>query len=83
MMYLYLYATTRNTGDRCVVYSARGFLPCVVFFEGATIPTSKLDNCNDVGSQLPHRAHISRASCLKNPGERNDILEFCVHVQNV
>ena len=25
----------------------------------ARLPTSKVDNCNEVGSQLPHRAHIS------------------------
>ena len=64
---------TWNTGDCCVVYSesALGFVPCVVCFEGATIPTSKLDICNEVGSQLPHRADISRSACLKAPGERN------------
>ena len=45
--------------------------------------TSKVDNCNEVGSQLPHRAHISRASCLKNTAERNDVLVFSVRVQNV
>ena len=45
--------------------------------------TSKLDNCNEVGSQLPHNAHISMVSCLNNPGERNDVLEDSVHVQNV
>ena len=28
--------------------------------------TFKVDNCNEVGSQLPHRTHISRASCLNN-----------------
>ena len=32
-------------------------------------------------SQLPHRAHISMASCLKNPADPNDILVFSV--QNV
>ena len=37
---------------------------------------SKVDNCNEGGSQLPHRAHISRASCLKNPAEPNDISVF-------
>ena len=65
----------RNTSDCCFVYSALGVLPRVVCFEGATIPTSKLDNCYEVGSQLPQRGQISRASCLKNPGERNDVLE--------
>ena len=37
---------------------------------------SKVDNYNEVGSQLPHRAHISRASCWKKPAERNDVLVF-------
>ena len=36
--------------------------------------TSKVDHCNEVGIQLPHRTHISRASCLK-PTERNDVLQ--------
>ena len=53
-------------GDCCIVYSARGFfkvlVSCCVWLEGAT---PKLDKCNEVGSQLPHRAHSSRASCLK------------------
>ena len=57
-----------------VVYSARHrcFLARVVYVEGAT---SKVDNCNEVGSQLPHRAHISRASCLKKLS-RAKVLEF-------
>ena len=44
---------------------------------------SKVDNCNEGGSQLPHRAHISKASCLKNPAEPNDILVFSARVQNM
>ena len=44
---------------------------------------SKVDNCNQGGRKLPHRAHISRASCLKNPAEPNDILVFSARVQNV
>ena len=44
------------------------------------LPTSKVDNCNEVGIQLPHRTHISRASCLNNPTERNDVLVFSVRV---
>ena len=44
---------------------------------------SKVDNCNEGGSQLPHRDHISRASCLKNSTEPNDILVFSARVQNV
>ena len=75
---------TRADGHRrlLVVYSARGFLARIVCFEGATLP-SKVDNCNEGGSQLPLRAHISRASCLKNPGpaEPNDILVFSARVQ--
>ena len=47
------------------------------------LPTSKLDNYNEVGSLLPHNAHISTASCLNNPGERNDVLEVSVCIQNV
>ena len=40
---------------------------CLVLFAlKLRLLTSKLE----VGSQLPNRAHISRASCLKNPGER-------------
>ena len=58
---------------------------CLVLCEGATPDvTSTLVNCNEVGSQLPHRYHISKSSCLKNPGDRNDInMEFRVRVQNV
>ena len=59
---------------------------CLVLCEGATPDvTSTLVNCNELGSQLPHRSHISMSSCLKNPGERNDVLEpsirfaKCVH----
>ena len=58
-----------------VVYSTRGFWPRVVCLEDAI---SRLDNCNEVGSQLPHIARISRASCLKNPAERNGVLIACV-----
>ena len=53
-----MYATTPSTGDCCIVYSALGFLPRVVCFECATIATSKLDNCNEVDSQLPHRTQF-------------------------
>ena len=42
--------------------------------------TSKLVNCNEVTSQCPHRAQITRASCLKNPGKRNAVSML---VQNV
>ena len=42
--------------------------------------TSKLANCNEVTSQRPHRAQITRASCLKNPGEQNAVSML---VQNV
>ena len=57
---------------------------CLVLCECVTPDvTSTLANCNEVGSQLPHRYHISRSSCLRNPGDRNDILEFRVHVQNM
>ena len=52
---------------------------CLVLCEGATPDvTSTLVNCNEFDSQLPHRSHISRSSCLKNPGERNDLLEFSI-----
>ena len=34
-------------------------------------------------SLILHRSHISRSSCLKNPGERNDVLQFSIRVQNV
>ena len=71
-----LYATTRNSSDCCLVYSARGFL-CAW---KVRLLTSKLDNCIEVDS---HEAHISTASCLNNPGERNDVLVVSVRVQNV
>ena len=50
--------------------------------------TFTLVNGNEVGtelsgSQLPLRSHISRSSCLKNPGERNDVLESSIRLQNV
>ena len=41
---------------------------------------SDVENWNEIGSQLPHRAHISRASCLKNPAEPNDILVFSARI---
>ena len=58
---------------------------CLVLYECATPDvTSTLVNCNEVGSQLPHRTHISRSSRLKNPGERNDdVLGFSIRVLNV
>ena len=57
---------------------------CFVLCECATSEvTSTLVNCNEVGSQLPQRTLISRSSCLKNPGERNDVLEFSIRLQNV
>ena len=46
------------------------------------LPTSTRANCNEVGSQLSRRAHISRVSSLKTPGEQNDVLEFSMSVQN-
>ena len=51
-----------------------------VCLEGAT-PDFQT-NCNEVGSQLPHNAHISTVSCLINPGERNYVLEVSVRLQN-
>ena len=75
--------TRSDTGDCGIVYSTRGF-SCLVLYECATPDvTSTLVNCNEVGSPLPHRSHISRASRLKNPGERNDVLEFSIRVLNV
>ena len=71
-------------GRLLVVYSARGFLVRIVCFEmNVRLLHSKVDNCNEDGSQLPHGAHISRASCLKKPAEPNDILVFSARVQNV
>ena len=35
--------------------------------------TSKLANSNEVSSQRLHSAQITKESCLKNPGERNDV----------
>ena len=76
-----------DTGDCGIVYSARGFsclLPRCVLCERATSEvTSTLVNCNEVGCQLPHRTLISRSSCLKKLGERNDVLEFSIRLQNV
>ena len=57
---------------------------CLVLCECATPDvTSTLVNCNEVGSQLPHRSHISGSSCLKNQGERNYLLESSIRLQNV
>ena len=57
---------------------------CLVLCECATSEvTSTLVNCNEVDSQLPHRTLISRSSCLKKPGERNDVLQFSIRLQNV
>ena len=58
---------------------------CLVLYECATPGvTSTLVNCNELGSPLPHRSHISRSSRLKNPGERNDdVLELSIRVLNV
>ena len=57
---------------------------CLVLYECATPDIiSTLVNCNEVGSPLPHRSHISRSSRLKNPGERNDVLEFSIRMLNV
>ena len=56
---------------------------CLVLRECATPEvTSTPENCNEVGSQLPHRTLISRSSCLKKPGERNDVLEFSIRLRN-
>ena len=49
---------------------------CLVLCECAT--PDVMATCvhrKEVGSHLPHRSHISRSSCLKRPGERNDVLE--------
>ena len=63
------------TGDcwLCILRVASWLVLCAL---KVRILPSKVDNCNEGGSQLPHRAHISRASCLKNPAEPNDILVF-------
>ena len=44
--------------------------------------TSKLANCNVVISQRHHRAQLTRASCLKSPGERNAVTSVSMLVQN-
>ena len=72
MKYTDLYATTRNSSDCCLVYSALRLQCLGLCAWKVRLLTSKLDNCNEVGSQLPYNAHISMASCLNNPGERND-----------
>ena len=80
------YSTTRNSSDCCLVYSARGFFNvsgCVLGKVRFLTFIQLLDNCNKVGIQLPHDAHISTASCLNNTGERNDVLVVSVRVQNV
>ena len=63
------------TGDcwLCILRVASWLVLCAL--KMGILP-SKVDNCNEGGSQLPHRAHISRASCLKNAAEPNDILVF-------
>ena len=75
MKYANLYATTRNTGGgECWLFILRVASWLMLRALKVRLPTSKVDNCNEVDSQLPHRAHISRASCLKNPAEQNDVL---------
>ena len=65
-------------GQCCIVYFARGVMPCVVCLK-VRLLTSKLANCNEVSRQRPHRAQITRASCLKNPGERNAVWHACAN----
>ena len=77
MKYANRYATTRNTGE-CWLFILHVAFWIVLCALKVRLLTSKVDNCNEVGSQLPHRAHISRASCLKNPAVRNDALVFSV-----
>ena len=67
---------TRAHGHRrllCILRVASWLVLCAL---KVRLLPSKVDNCIEGGSQLPHRAHISRASCLKNPAEPNDILVF-------
>ena len=64
---------TRNTGQCCIVYFARVASCLVLCAWKVRCLTSKLANCNEVSSQSPHIAQITRASCLKNPGERNAV----------
>ena len=66
---------TYATGDcwLCILRVASWLVLCAL---KVRLLPSKVDNCNEGGSQPPHRAHISRASCLKNPPEPNDILVF-------
>ena len=87
-----LYATSRNMGwwgvtrviEALFILRVASLGSCLVLCECATSEvTSTLVNCNEVGSQLPHRTLISRSSCLKKPGERNDVLEFSIRLQNV
>ena len=77
---------TQRRGTRVIVVlfilHVASSMPRVVCLK-VRLPTSKLDNCNEVGSQLPHNAHISTASCLNNPCGQNDVLEVSVRVQNV
>ena len=70
------------TGD-CWLFTLRVASWLVLCALKVRLLPSKVDNCNEGGSRLPHRAHISRASCLKNPAEPNDILVFSARVQNV
>ena len=75
--------TTWNTGQCRIVYSAPRVASClhslVLCAWKVRLPAAKLANCNEVNSQRPHRAQITRASCLKNPGERNAV---CMLAQN-
>ena len=63
-------------------YSARGFLARIVCVKVRLLP-SKVDNCNEGGSQLPHRAHVSRASCLKTQPSQMTFWCLALGVQNV
>ena len=67
-----------------ILHVASSTMSKVVCLGGATPDfTFILDNCNKVGIQLPHDAHISTASCLNNTGEQNDVLVVSVREQNV
>ena len=61
------YATTRNTGRRsreivqCWLFILRVASWLVLCALKVRLLPSKVDNCNEGGSRLPHRAHISRA----------------------
>ena len=77
---------TQRRGTRVIValfiLRVASFDSWLVVCEGATpVGTSTLVNCNEVGSQLPHRSHMS--SCLKTQASEMTFRSLAFALQNV